>query len=112
MSAQLIPLTQNPNQTFTVQLTVDGQPLTLNFNLSYSVMSGWWQLQVSSAQNAVLIASLPLVTGYYPAANMLAQYGYLQIGSAYLLNTGNAASDYPSANNLTSFSLLWGDTAP
>jgi len=111
MSSQIIPLTQNPNQSFSVQLTVDGNPLTLGFFLSYSVMSGWWQLQVTSAQNAILIASLPLVTGYYPSANILAQYGYLKIGSAYILNTGNASSDYPGAANLTNFSLLWGDTA-
>jgi hypothetical protein len=111
MSAQIIPLTQNPNQTFSVQLTVDGASLTLGFLLSYSVMSGWWQMQVSSAQNVVLIASLPLITGYYPSANILAQYGYLKIGSAYILNTGNANSDYPGSNNLTNFSLLWSDTA-
>jgi hypothetical protein len=112
MSFQIIPLAQNPNQTFSVQLTVDGAPLTLNFFLSYITMSGWWQLQVSSAQNAVLIASLPLLTGFYPGANMLAQHGYLKIGSAYMLNTGNATTDYPAANNLSTFSLLWGDTAP
>lgn len=111
MSAQIIPLTQAPNQTFSVQLTVDGQPLTLNLTLSYSAMSGWWQLQIANAQGAVLVASVPLVTGVYPAANMLAQYGYLDIGSAYLLNTGNSPDDYPGVNDLTSFSLLWGDTA-
>ena len=111
MANQIVPLTQAPNQAFTVQLTVDGQPLTLNLLLSYSAMAGWWQMQISDAQGNTLIDSVPLVTGYYPAANMLAQYGYLAIGSAYLLNTGNSTDDYPSANNLTSFSLLWGDTA-
>ena len=111
MSSQLVPLNQAPNQTFAVQLTVDGKPLTLNLVLSYSAMSGWWQLQISDVQNNMLVASVPLVTGLYPAANVLAQYGYLAIGSAYLLNTGNSLDDYPSANNLVSFSLLWGDTA-
>lgn len=111
MSAQIVPLVQAPNQTLTVQLTVDAKPLTLNLALSYSAMSGWWQLQVSDAQNNLLIASVPLITGWYPAANMLAQYGYLNIGSAYLLNTGNSVSDYPGENDLTSFSLLWSDTA-
>jgi hypothetical protein len=42
---------------------------------------------------------------------MLAQYGYLRIGSAYLLNTGNALEDYPGQGTLGFFSLLWGDTA-
>jgi hypothetical protein len=52
-----------------------------------------------------------LITGFYPAANLLQQYGYLAIGSAFILNTGNAESDFPSEANLTQFSLLWGDTA-
>lgn len=111
MSEQLVPLVQAPNQTFTVQLTVDGSPLTLNLTLGYSAMSGWWQMQVADAQNTQLIASVPLITGYYPAANLLAQYGYLKIGSAYLLNTGNSPNDFPGPNDLTSFSLLWSDTA-
>ncbi len=111
MATQLIPLTQSPNQTFTVQLSVDGSPLTLNLQLSYSAMSGWWELQISNVQGAVLVASVPLITGYYPAANILAQYGYLKIGSAYILNTGNAVTDYPTETSLTKFSLLWSDTA-
>lgn len=111
MSTQIVPLNTAPNQTFTVQLTVDGSPLTLNLTLSYSAMSGWWQLGIANAQNTVLVAAVPLVTGWYPCANLLAQYGYMQIGSAYLLNTGSSSVDYPGINDLPSFSLLWGDTA-
>jgi len=110
MAQQIVPLAQAPNQTFTTQLTVDGSPLTLNLTLGYSVMSGWWQLSIADAQNNMLVSSLPLITGYYPAANMLAQYGYLQIGSAYLLNTGVSTNDYPGPNDLANFSLLWSDT--
>ena len=110
MSNQIIPLTTAPNQTFTVQLTVDGNPLTLNLTLSYSAMAGWWQLGIANAQNTELIASVPLITGWYPCANLLAQYGYLQIGSAFLLNTGASLNDYPGLNDLPSFSLLWSDT--
>lgn len=111
MSSQIVPLVQAPNQTFAVQLTVDGQPLTLNLTLNFSAMSGWWQLAVSNVQGAVLIASIPLITGYYPAANILAQYGYLKIGSAYILDTGDSSNDYPTQNDLPNFSLLWSDTA-
>jgi hypothetical protein len=96
---------------FAVQLTVDGAPLTLGLTLSYSVMSGWWQLSIANAQNVMLVASLPLITGWYPGANILAQYGYLKIGSLFLLRTGSSGNDYPGQNDLTSFSLLWGDTA-
>lgn len=109
MSSQIVPLTSLNNQTFAVQLTVNGQALTLNLTLTYSPMAGYWQLAVADVNGARLISSIPLVTGLYPAANMLAQYQYLNIGSAYLLNTGNAPVDYPGQTNLGQFSLLWGD---
>lgn len=108
--AQIVPLTQAPNQTLTVQLSVDGNPLTLNLKFEYSAMSGWWNMEIANVSNTVLVASVPLITGYYPAANVLAQYGYLAVGSAYILNTGNVDTDYPVESNLTKFSLLWGDT--
>lgn len=111
MSLQAISLTNSPNQTFSVQLTVDGNPLTLNLTLSFQSMAGYWSLGIADINNNELIASVPLITGAYPAANMLAQYGYLQVGSAYLLNTGNADTDYPDDTNLNLFTLIWGDTA-
>jgi hypothetical protein len=110
MSSQIVPLTNAQGQTFTVQLTVDGNPLTLIIGLTFNVMSGWWSMSITNASGASLIGAVPLVTGLYPAANLLAQYTYLQIGSAYLLNTGNSQQDYPSQNNLSQFSLLWSDT--
>ena len=108
---QLIALTNAPNQQFLVQLVVDGQPLTLSLTVSWQTMAGYWQLSVADINNNLLIASVPMLTGDYPAANMLAQYGYLKIGSAYLLNTGNSPLDYPDSASLNLFSLLWGDTA-
>jgi hypothetical protein len=72
-------------------------------------MAGYWQLAIFDVNNNPLVASVPLITGWYPAANLLGQYQYLNIGSAYLLNTGNAAVDYPGPTNLGLFSLLWGD---
>ena len=109
MSDQVIPLTNDPNQTFSVQLSVNGAPLTLNLGLSYSTMAGRWELAVSDVNGNLLIASVPLITGLYPAANVLAQYQYLQIGSAYLLNTSGVVTDYPNATNLNAYTLVWGD---
>lgn len=111
MADQIVSLTTAPNQTFTVQLVIDNKPLTLNLALSFSTMSGWWNMQIADVIGNVLVASVPLITGWYPSANVLGQYGYLQIGAVYILNTGNVNNDYPDANTLTNFSLLWGDTA-
>jgi hypothetical protein len=106
---QLVPLQSIPNQSFAVNLTVNGAPLVLQLGLNYDSIKGYWDMVVMDTSGTVLIDSVPLTTGEYPAANLFAQYQYMELGSAYLLNTGGAASDYPTANNLEAFSLVWGD---
>lgn len=111
MSDQIIPLTSQPNQSFSVTLQVDGAALTLNLVLAWSEMAGYWVMSIFDSNNNLLLDSLPLITGWYPAGNILAQYGYLKIGSAFVLNEGNSDSDYPGRADLgTNFVLLWGDT--
>jgi hypothetical protein len=109
MSSQIVPLAAGGNQQFNVQLTVNGQTVNLAMALNYDAMAGWWTLGVTAADGTLLVSSVPLVTGLYPCSNLLAQYEYLQIGEAYLLNTGNAPTDYPGQNTLGLFSLLWSD---
>lgn len=108
---QIIPLTNSPNQTITVNLTVNGAALTLNLTINYMEIGQYWYMQVADANNKLLLAQIPLLTGSWPAANILEQYQYLRIGSAYVLNISNTdVVDYPDANNLgTDFVLMWGD---
>ena len=111
MSLQVVPLTSSPNQQFETTLQVDGSALTLGMMLRWSDMAGYWVLTIFNSAGDLVVDSIPLITGWYPAANILCQYGYLKIGSAYIINKGNSASDYPGVNDLGSnFVLLWGDT--
>lgn len=111
MSAQVIPLSSDPNQSFSVQLQVDGAPLTLNITISWSSMAGYWVMSVFDVSGNLLADSIPMITGWYPGANLLAQQVYLAIGSAFIINNGNSEADYPGVNDLgANFSLLWDDT--
>jgi hypothetical protein len=67
---------------------------------------------IADVNNNILISEVPLLTGTYPAANILGQFQYMNIGSAYLLNVSNGSTtlDYPNGQDLgTDFVLLWGD---
>ena len=109
--SQIVPLTSSPNQSFSVNLQVDGQPLTLNLTIRWNEMAGYWVMSISDANGVLLIDSIPLITGWFPAANILAQWGYLKIGSAFVINEGTSSSDYPGNSDLgTNFDLLWDDT--
>lgn len=111
MSSQIVTLSSQPNQQVTAQLEVDGKPLTLVLAIYFDYMSGYWLIDIYTGQGTQLLSGVPLITGSYPAANLLEQYAYLRIGSAFLLNQTGGFSDYPNTANLgTTFVLLWSDT--
>jgi len=112
MATQIIPLSTDPNQTFQITLDIDSKNVTLSLNLKYNEMAGYWILAISDTETkAILLDSIPLITGAYPAANILGQYAYLGIGSAYVLNASAVAMDYPDDSNLgTEFVLVWSNT--
>ena len=135
---QVIPLSTSPSQSLTLQLTVDGKPLILNIVIKYNEMAQYWILTIKDAANNLLVDSVPVLTGNYPAANILGQQQYLGIGSWYIVNVSNlklevgsetgygqgffgsgpyggslaeSGFDYPDDNNLgTDFQLWIGDT--
>lgn len=110
--SQIIPLASSPSQTFAATLQVDGSALTLNLVIRWNAMAGYWTMSIADVNDNLLLDSLPMLTGWYPGGNMLAQWNYLKIGSAFIINNGTSSSDYPGQNDLgTNFSLLWDDTA-
>jgi hypothetical protein len=103
-----IPLTTNPNQKFTSTIPVDGKKIKFNFFLRFNTEANYWVLDIYNGQNDSLIVSVNLVCGL----NLLGQYSYLKIGSAYIAKVDKSLSDdIPTQYNLgTDFVLLWGDT--
>jgi hypothetical protein len=94
-----------------VSLSIDQTIVRLQLRVRYLEVAGYWIMSIRDSQGSLLLDSLPLVTGYYPAANLLQQYAYLQIGSAYLLNVSGTDQDYPDSTNLgSSFLLVWDST--
>jgi hypothetical protein len=139
MGLQIVPLANSPNQSFTVTLMVDGKPLTLNLTVRYNEMAGYWTLSISDSANNLLVDSIPMITGSYPAANLLQQQRYLEIGSWYIVNVSNllvtsgsatgygqgfygdgpyggengqGGIDYPDLSNLGTDFQLWVDDTP
>lgn len=109
---KIVPLTNDPDQTFLITLPVNGANLDLFFRVRYNTEANYWCLSVIDVSTkTMLIDSLPLVTGEYPAANLLGQYEYLGIGQAYIVKNGTPSTQNPDNTNLgTDFVLVWGDS--
>lgn len=114
MSDQIIPLDASANQSFQVTLNVDGKLITLALVLRYNSMAGYWVMTINDTLGNLILDSIPFVTGVWPAANLLKQYQYLGIGSAYIIGASGVipGMDYPDDTDLgTDFLLLWSDSA-
>ena len=112
MAYKVIPVTSDPNQRFECTIPIDGNNVSLLFLLVYNDQGNYWCMTVSDANTSeVLLDTIPLLTSNGYGANILEQYSYKKIGSAYIIKTSNIRDDSPTMNNLgTDFVLMWGDT--
>lgn len=104
----IVPLTTSPNQTFTSTIPIDNSKITFKFFLRYNTEATCWMMDLSDSSGTSILSSIPLVCG----CNLLEQYSYLNIGSAYIYKVDTTlTSDRPDDTNLGSkFILVWGDT--
>ena len=107
----IVPLDTYPNRIIHVTVkTQGGVNKQLILHLRYNTEGQFWRMDVSDSKNRMLISGVPLLTGEYPAADILKQFDYLGIGSAVVCRvTDDQAADIPDLTNLgADFVLLWG----
>lgn len=103
----VIPITAAPNQTFNCKVSVDGKNLVLHFRTRFNEVAGYWLVSLSDSKGNEYIVNMPIL----PAENLLEQYSYLGIGSAFIIKSSAITDVWPTANTLgTEWSLLWSDT--
>ena len=110
--AVIVPLNTSPNQRLSVSLPINGATLTLGLGLSWNRIGGYWALDIYDPWGGALLTGIPLLTGAWPAANILAPYTYLNIGSAYVINQSGQTGEADNTNLGADFVLLWDDTFP
>lgn len=113
MAYKIIPLTPGTNQSFTCTLPVDTKNITLAFTFTWNGVGEYWFMSITETRsNTLLLDAVPLVTGLFPAADLLGQYSYLGIGSAAVVPASSlSAANAPTESNLGSeYVLVWGDT--
>jgi len=109
----VIPLTTEPNQTFNCTIPINGTNRPLSFQLRYNSIAAYWNLTIIDARTKeTMIDAIPLMIGEYPAANLLEQFSYMDIGSAVIVREDDLLeTNDPDAENLgAEYYLLWGDT--
>lgn len=103
----IIPVQAIPNYTFSCKIPVDEQNVTLSFHLTYNELAKYWMTRVTDSKGNVLIRGLPIL----PAQNILEQFQYMKIGSAYVIPRQTAQEEWPTQDTLDSdWYLVWSNT--
>lgn len=106
-----IPLDPTLDQEFNVTVEVGEENVDLLLHLRYNTEGDFWRMDISDGNSQeMLICNVPMLTGEYPAADILEQFEYVGIGQAIVLKVSDAAAgDFPNIENLgTDYILVWG----
>jgi hypothetical protein len=106
----LLPLTNQPNQSFQVTIPLDDSNVVLDFVLYWNSIANYWQMTIKDAlTNLELLNGLPLLYGQDPLQNVLKQWEYLKIGAAYLIPLAKDAPDSPGISDWgVNYVMVWG----
>ena len=111
-----LPLTTDPRQVFTVDLTIDGAAFHARLEVRYLSAPDQWVISIwDDASSELLVNQIPLICSYGEVNDLLAPFRHLRDGKGLgsllcLRGTDEPSTPDPAGNNLTEFQLVWGDS--
>ena len=116
MTYAILPLTEDPWQVFTLDLTIDGEAFHAQIEIRYLPAPDQWVLSIwDHALGEMLVNQIPLICSYEQLNDLLLPFRHLRegkgMGSLFCLRPGgrNSKELDPEKGNLTEFQVLWGD---
>ena len=116
LSYIVLPLTEDPRQVFTTDLTIDGAAFHARIELRYLSAPDKWVISIwDNASSELMVNQIPLICSYDMLNDLLVPFRHLRdgagIGSLFVLrNTDDESITDPTKGNLTEFTVLFGDT--
>ena len=112
----ILPLTEDPRQVFTLDLTIDGDPFHARVEIRYLPAPDGWVISIwDDSAGELQINQIPLICSYGEVNDLLRPFRHLRegrgMGSLFVIrDTDEPSTPDPSKGNLMEFSVLWGDT--
>ena len=140
MTYAILPLTEDPWQVFTLDLSIDGEAFHAQIEIRYLPAPDQWYLSIwDHALGEMLVNQIPLICSYEQLNDLLLPFRHLRdgkgMGTLFCLHPSGrngkeshahrgrcagsrTARDMdnhsvradPAKGNLTEFQVLWGDT--
>ena len=112
----ILPITEDPRQVLTLDLTIDGDPFHARVEIRYLFAPNGWVISIwDDSSGELLVNQIPLVCSYREVNDLLRPFSHLRegkgIGSLFVIrDTDEPSTPDPAKGNLTEFMALYGDT--
>ena len=115
MTYTVLPLTEDPRQVFTLDLSIDGEPFHARVEIRYLPAPECWVISVwDNSSGEMLINQIPLICSYGQVNDLLLPFRHIRngqgLGSLFVIRAvDDPSTPDPAKGNLTEFRVLWGD---
>ena len=112
----ILPLSANPCQIFTLDLSIDGISFHARAEIRYLPAADRWVLSAwDDSSGELLVNRIPLVCSYGEINDLFLPFRHLRegrgMGSLFVVrNTDEPAAPDPAEGSLAEFLVLWGRT--
>ena len=116
MTAYYLPLTSDPWQVFTMDLTIDGEEFHAQVEIRYLPAPDQWFLSIwDHSTSELLVNMIPVICSYGEVNDLLLPFRHVRGGKGLgtlFCYRGPAKIDSPdpTEENLTDYVIVWGDT--
>lgn len=116
MNYYILPVTEDPRQVFTLDLTIDGISFHARVEIRHLPAPDCWVVSVwDNSSGELLINQIPLICSYGQVNDLFRPFRHLReglgIGSLFVIrDTDEPRTTDPAKGNLTEFRVLFGDT--
>ena len=116
MTGYLLPLTLDPWQVMTLDVTLDGEEFHAQVEIRYLPAPDQWYLSIwDHSSSELLVNMIPLICSYGEVNDLLLPFRHLRggkgLGSLVCLRaTDEPSTPDPGGNNLNEFMVVWGDS--
>ena len=115
LNAYLLPLSDDPRQVMTLNVTLDGQPMQAQVEIRYLPAPDQWFFSLRDhATGEMLVNMIPLICSRGEVNDLLLPFRHLRqgkgVGSLICLRAGEeTAKPDPAWESLREFELIWSD---
>ena len=112
----ILPITEDPRQVFTLDLTIDREPFHARVEIRYLPAPDCWVISVwDNSSGELMINQIPLICSYGQVNDLFRPFRHLRegqgMGSLFVIrDTDEPRTTDPAKGNLTEFKVLLGDT--